>query len=202
MYTRSPAAYEALKSFQILQLPSRSTLQSYTSSFLHEPGANDRCIVDQIAAYMVFKEEVRRSGKLEPQGDGVLMFDEVKVACQLIWNSRNNQLIGLAMTHKDQASLQDIYTLINNTQAEQTSYVLQFLWQDLTSSYSIVGPYFTSSTTVDNNFVMACILETIKLFQHHGLKTSLLVYDGAASNVNVIKASQGLSGAYGIDNKN
>ena len=63
VYTRSPAAYEALKSLQILQLPSRSLLQSYTSSFLHEPGANDSCIVDQLAAYMVFKEEMRRSRK-------------------------------------------------------------------------------------------------------------------------------------------
>ena len=122
------------------------------------------------------------------------------MACQLIWNSRSNKLIGLAMTYKDQVALQDIYHFINNPQtAEQTSYILQFLWQDLTSSYNIVGPYFTSSSAVDNKFVMACILETIKLFQYHGLKTSLLVCDGASSNVNVIKASHGHSGAYGID---
>ena len=35
VFTRSPAAYEALRSFNILQLLSRSMLQSYTGAFLH-----------------------------------------------------------------------------------------------------------------------------------------------------------------------
>jgi len=51
---RSPAAYEALKSFEILQLPSRSPLQSYTSAFLHEPGTTISCIADQVAQYVLF----------------------------------------------------------------------------------------------------------------------------------------------------
>lgn len=38
VFTRSPAAYEALKSFQLLQLPSRATLQAYTGAFLDDPG--------------------------------------------------------------------------------------------------------------------------------------------------------------------
>ena len=96
MFTRSPAAFAALKSFGILQLPSRSTLQSYTGTFLHEPGASSDCIANQLANYMIYKEECHKQGKKQPQGDGVLIFDEVKVACQLMWNSRNNQLMGLA----------------------------------------------------------------------------------------------------------
>ena len=38
VYVRSPAAYEALKSFNLLQLPSKATLQAYTGAFLDEPG--------------------------------------------------------------------------------------------------------------------------------------------------------------------
>lgn len=38
IFVRSPAAYKALKSFKLLQLPSRSTLQMYTSAFLDEAG--------------------------------------------------------------------------------------------------------------------------------------------------------------------
>ena len=38
VYCRSPAAYDALKSFGILQLPSRSTLQAYTGAFLEDCG--------------------------------------------------------------------------------------------------------------------------------------------------------------------
>ena len=38
VFVRSPAAYDALKDFGLMQLPSRSTLQSYTGAFLDEPG--------------------------------------------------------------------------------------------------------------------------------------------------------------------
>ena len=199
MFTRSPAAFEALKSFGILQLPSRSTLQSYMGTFLHEAGASSDSISNQLANYMIYKEDYRKQGRKQPQGDGVLIFDKVKVACQLMWNSRNNQLMGLAMTHQEQALLLDIYKYINNTKGtEHTSYTLQFLWRDLMSSYDIAGPYFTSLSSVENTFITSCIFETISLFQSNGLKTSLLVCDGAADNLSTIKASHGCSGAYAI----
>ena len=142
VFTRSAAAYEALKSFKILQLPSRSTLQSYTGAFLHEAGASSSCIAGQVTNFMIYKDECLKNGKRETKGDGVLIFDEVKVVCQLMWNSRNQKLMGLAMTHDELASLLDIYKYINHSQAEQTSYILQFIWQDLTSSYDIIGPYY------------------------------------------------------------
>ena len=99
-------------------------------------------------------------------GDGALIFDEVKVACQLMWNSRNNRLMGLAMTPQDISSLNDIYTLLQKSDtSKQTSYILQFLWRDLTSAFDIVGPYFTCAASVESKFNFACVLETVKLFQ-------------------------------------
>ncbi len=38
VFVRSPAAYEALKEFNLLQLPSRATLQAYTGAFVDDPG--------------------------------------------------------------------------------------------------------------------------------------------------------------------
>ncbi len=38
VFVRSPAAYEALKGFKLLQLPSRATLQAYTAAFIDDPG--------------------------------------------------------------------------------------------------------------------------------------------------------------------
>ena len=130
----------------------------------------------------------------------MLIFDEVKVACQLIWNSRSQKLSGLCMTHQDLSSLNDIYQLLQQPQQapKQTSYILQFLWRDLTSCYDIVGPYFTCSESVDGKFILACVLETVKLFQTHGLKTSLLVCDGCAANLTTIKTTHGYSGAYSV----
>jgi len=100
VYTQSPAAYEAPKRFGILQLPSRSTLQSYTGAFLHDPGAYKYCIDAEVSQYILFKAECEKQGicrsvsdlviynlyigKHKPQRDGVMIFDEVKVACQLI----------------------------------------------------------------------------------------------------------------------
>ena len=54
------------------------------------------------------------NGAKVPQGDGVLIFDEVKVVCRLMWNSRSHQLVGLAMSHEELASLSDIYKLIDS----------------------------------------------------------------------------------------
>ena len=103
------------------------------------------------------------------------------------------------MTHKDQASLNDIYRLLREQEAaEQTSYILQFLWRDLTSEFDTIGPYFTALSSLESKFVISCVLETIKLFQLHGLTTSLLVCDGASSNAATIKVSHGHLGAYSV----
>lgn len=186
---RSPAAYEALKSFNILQLPSRSTLQSYTGAFLHDSGSNSACIADQVAQFVLFCQQRKKEGKKESQKDGVLIFDEVKVVSRLMWNSRSQTMVGLAMDHHEQCSLADVYQMFDGENAKQTSYILQFLWRDLTSNFDIVGPYFTSSKTMEGKFVLACVMETVQLFQLHGLKTSLLVCDGASSNLTTIKAT-------------
>ena len=47
---------------------------------------------------------------------------------------------------------------------------------------------------------MFCVFETT-LFQLHGFKTSLLVCDGASSNVSAIKASHDFQGAYSLNEK-
>ena len=42
--------------------------------------------------------------------------------------------------------------------------------------------------------------QTVKLFQTHGLKTSLLVCNGYAANLTTIKTTHGCSGAYSVLN--
>ena len=46
------------------------------------------------------------------------------------------------MDHKELCSLADIYQFIDLNQAKLTFYIPQFLWQDLTSKFDIVGPYY------------------------------------------------------------
>ena len=106
-------------------------------------------------------------------------------------NSSSHQLMGLAMTTKNLAALNDVYSLLQSSTSKQTSYILQFLLRDSTSEFDIVGPFF-----LIGKFVLACVLETVKLFQLHGFKTSVLVCDGGSSNMATIKASHGCHGAY------
>ena len=62
-----------------------------------------------------------------PKSNGVLIFDEVKVISSLMWNSRDHCIVSLAMTEKEQASLQDIFQYFNKDhRVQQTSYILQF----------------------------------------------------------------------------
>ena len=118
MFVRSPAAYEALKSFGVLQLPARSTLQAYTGCFLYESGAAWESIAKQVEGYEQFKLSSKMSGKLEPMADGALIFDEVKV---ISWNSRSQKMIGLTMGAEEQASLHDVYQLFDSQkETEQT----------------------------------------------------------------------------------
>ena len=214
VFVCSPSAYEALKSFNVLQLPSRSTLQAYTGAFLHEAGASLQSIAQQVEKFKYLQYSLDKA-HITSKFDGVLIFDEVKVISSLMWNSKDHRIVGLAMTEKEQASLHDVFqNYSEDHRVQQTSYILQFLWRDLTSSFDIIGPYFTSDETMTAKKTYACVMETVKIFQVHinnilklnndlfiqviGLKTSLLICDGASSNLTTLKATHGHSGMYGI----
>ena len=105
------------------------------------------------------------------------------------------------MSPEEMASLHDAYQLVNeDTSAKQTSYILQFLWRDLTSSFDVVGPYFTSNGQLESKFIMSCILQTIRLFHLYHFYTIVLVCDGAgaSANISAVKCFSGVSGAYGM----
>ena len=166
VFIRSPAAYEALKSFDILQLPSRATLQAYTGAFQHEAGAATESISKQVERYRIFQKSCEAEKKRMTLPTGVLVFDEVKVVSSLMWNSRSHRIIRLAMTEETQASLHDVFQLFDkDRRTKQTNYILQFLWRDLTSSFDIVGPYYTSNETMPAKFICSCVFETLKLFK-------------------------------------
>jgi hypothetical protein len=197
IFTRSPAAYEALKSFNILQLPSRSTLQAYTGAFLHQPGTNNECISDQVVQYLIHCRE-RERGKKKSEHAGVLVFVEVKVISRLLWNSRSQTLIGLSMGREEMSTLSDVYQVMVADRTQTTSYIFQFLWRDLTGDFDIIGLYFTSSATLKSKYIISCVLETLKLFQCHSLITLVIVCDGASVNLTAIKASHGHYGSYPV----
>lgn len=90
IFTRSPAAYEALKGYQILNLPSVASLKQFTSANKQGPGLNLPHLHDAKQTYTAYKVERKEQGFLEPKDNGVLVFDEVKVVMKVHWNSADN----------------------------------------------------------------------------------------------------------------
>ena len=69
------------------------------------------------------------------------------------------------MSPDDMSSLHDAYQLVDEASAsKQTSYVLQFLWKDLTSSFDVVGLYFTSASQLESKFIVSCVLRSLQFF--------------------------------------
>ena len=100
-----------------------------------------------------------------------------------MWNSKNNQIIGVAMTPNDLPSLQDIYTSLNDDQnIQETRYILQFVWRDLTGNFDVVGPHYTSSDGFDAKFTLACLFDAMFLFETYNFHVGAIVGDGASWN--------------------
>ena len=87
IYTRSPAAFGAVRSLGILQLPCCKELQRIVSRNADGPGIHEQCIANQSEAYQTFCESKVASEGKKPLGIGVLIFDETKVSGMLFTNT-------------------------------------------------------------------------------------------------------------------
>lgn len=79
IYTRSPAAFRAVQSLGILQLPCCKELQRIVSKNADGPGIHEHYIAHQSEVYEKFCDNKVESGRKRPMGVGVLIFDETKV---------------------------------------------------------------------------------------------------------------------------
>ena len=188
IFSRSPAAYEALKSFGILTLPSVSTLKTFMRSNVGDPGPIYERLAEEQKHYNEIHKFKSTMGQVTPSSEGALIFDEVKVTANIYWNAKSNKFIGHALSAEDMASMHDVYIQLDqNDKSEKASYILQFLWRDISSNVDVIGPYYTSQKGLDNKFMMACVLETIHLFFLFGFHTVLLICDGASANLKLLK---------------
>ena len=80
IFSRSPAAYHAVRSLGIFQLPCDRTLRGYMYKYSSSPGISEEALLEMAEKYKVFKEERVEAGYPRPVSEGVLMWDEVKVS--------------------------------------------------------------------------------------------------------------------------
>jgi len=85
-------------------------------------------------------------------------------------------------------SLHDVYEELDSDRKKmRTSYVLQFLWRDLTSEFDVIGPYYSSHNGMKHKFVMTCVFSAIHALHLYGFETMVVVLDGASTNLAAMK---------------
>ena len=82
-------------------MPCVSILKKIKSEFSESAGDVVSRLKEEHDMYQKRKEEQRAKKKPIPAGEGVLIFDEVKVKAKLHWYSRNNSLVGYAMSEQE-----------------------------------------------------------------------------------------------------
>jgi hypothetical protein len=200
IYCRSPAAYHAVKSLGILQLPCDKTLRGYMYKHAGSPGIDEEALLDRAKKYDQFQKERVEAGFGKPISQGILMWDEVKVQSRVIWNSSNSAIVGFAMSSDDFISLHDVYEgLQEDEKCQKTAYILQFLWRDLSSNFDIMGPYFTCASSIEMHCLHSMVVRTILTFSQFGLGVRALLCDGASGNLALLKLLCGHNNRDDID---
>ena len=198
VYSRSPAAYEALKGFGILQLPGISSLKSYSSFNLENPGVCEEGLAVARGQYQQIIDEKPTAVRV-PNWEGILIFDEAKVGLKIHHHTKTGNFIGLAKLSEELGSLHDVFqTLKPGHRTQKASYVLQYLWRCTVSNFDILGPYYTSVEAMKAKLILSTLFDAMYAFQLYGFKTKAIICDGASTNLSAIKVLTGFgSGAYG-----
>ena len=66
----------------------------------------------------------------------------------------------------------------------------------------VLGPYYTSFTSLEHKFIIACVLDAIQKMHNYGFKTKVIICDGASSNLTTIKYFMGHKGVFGHSENN
>lgn len=110
---------------------------------------------------------------------------------KVAWNLKGGGIIGFCTSEDDLKVLHDVFSAAVQPGAEKASYIVQFLWRDLTSSFDLIGPDFPIARSVDSSVLQELIMLTLIAFTSYRFKVSILLCDGASSNLTVMKILSG-----------
>ncbi len=109
-------------------------------------------------AVAVAKDDGVVEGRLEVGEEGVFRVERVvkrrkrKVSC----------IVGYAMSSVEFISLHE--GLNEDERCQKTSYMLQFVWRDLSSDFDVVSPYFNCPSTMETQFLHSIVVRTMLAF--------------------------------------
>ncbi|SMN01738.1 hypothetical protein SPONN_7 [uncultured Candidatus Thioglobus sp.] len=177
----SSSCYNSLRSTGVLHLPSERTLRDYTNVITAKSGF--QCEVDE----QLFKE-----AKMEELDDHqkyiALIFDEVKIKEDLVYNKHSGEMIGFVnvtdINHHLSAFEQQCHSevLSHSFATHMLVFMVRGLFSTLEFPY-VQFPIASSTGDVIHPLVWQCI-EHLELI---GLKVLAVVCDGATPNRNTVK---------------
>jgi len=108
---------------------------------------------------------------------------------KVAWNLKGGGISGFTLSEDEVQSLHDVYSAAANvSSAKKAKYILKlFLWRDLTSSYDLIGPYFPVENSIDSNTLQELFVITLKALSSYGFRVSIVLCDGASSNLTLLK---------------
>lgn len=106
---------------------------------------------------------------------------------KVAWNLKGGGISGFTMTPDELPILHDVYTSAIQSGCQKASYIVQFLWRDLTSGYDMIGPYFLVPSSMDSNILQEFFMLYLKAFTAFGFRVAIVLCDGASSNLTLLK---------------
>jgi hypothetical protein len=213
IFLRSSSAYEALAQSGVLKLPSESLLRSYTRARAQKAGIQHHLLSASSACYDAFAatcgpaDSVPRDLETEhcekdppsvaftrlpaatPFKTGLLIFDEVRIASRLMFNSASNEFVGLCDPISSYTSVSDVYSewIDGNRTHAVVCYNLQIMWRDFTSKFFFLVAHFSSSVPFTSDRVLSILAQVMHSLQIFGFETDVIVADGASTNWTVFR---------------
>ena len=110
-----------------------------------------------------------------------------QIQMKAAWNLKDGSISAFTMAPDELPILDDVYTSAIQSGCQKASYIVQFLWRDLTSGYDMIGPYVPVLSSVDSNILQKFFLLSLKAFSNYGFKVSIVLCDGVSSNLTLLK---------------
>lgn len=110
---------------------------------------------------------------------------------KVAWNLKGGGITGFSMAEDELCTLHDVFSSAIQSGCQKASYIVQFLWRNLTSSYDMIGPYFPVPNSIYSNILQEFFMQCLKEFSAFGFRVSIVLCDGASSNLTLLKMLSG-----------
>ncbi|XP_022803817.1 chymotrypsinogen B-like [Stylophora pistillata] len=103
------------------------------------------------------------------------------------WSLKGGGITSFTMVEDELPVLHDVFSSVIQSGCQKASYIVQFLWCDLTSGFDLIGPLFPVPKSMYANILQQFFMLCLKSFHAYGCRVSIVLWDGASSNLTLLK---------------